>query len=209
MKIIEYTCKTCGKDRVRIIFGNNCNKQFCCNCCKNQGVQPRYCKIEQLEFERFSQGKKLNENDVKGLLLEKALSDTLNELKILHEHNPFNNTYPCFQVDQPDITIEKPNLVIECKNLSEKQTSFLSTQWLDSNIIKRPKVKNYRRKLVLFSYKPRKNLIEYLNRRGWRVYGLGTQLLTLKDVKKIRGRIRQQFYWIKKQYNEQVITSTK
>jgi len=207
MKIIEYTCKTCGKDTIRIVFGNNCDKQFCCKCCKNQGFQPRDCKIGQLEFERFSHGKQLTENDVKGLLLEKALSDTLNELKIPHEHNPFNNTYPCFQVERPDITLETPNLLIECKNLSEKEINYLSKSWLDENVINRPQVKNYGRKIALFSYKPRKNLIQHLNTRGWRVYGLGTQILTLKQAIKARGKLKQRFYWIKKQHDQIVTTS--
>lgn len=202
MDIVEYSCESCGKDSIRVIFGKGCKIHSCCICCRKQGLQPRDCKIDQLEFERFSQGKRLTKNDVKGLLLEKAVSDTLNDLGVPHQHNPFNNTYPCFQVEQPDVTIDKPSLLIECKNLSEKQMSYLSTQWLDENIIKRPKVKEYRRKIVFFSFKPRKNLTQYLNRRGWRVYGFGKQILTGKDAKKSKGKIKQRCYWIKKQHDE-------
>ena len=57
--------------------------------------------------------------------------------------------------------------------------------------IQRPNLKKYRRKSALFRYKPRKNLIQHLNTHGWRVYGLGKQILTWKDAKKVRGKLRQ------------------
>jgi len=64
-----------------------------------------------LELERFVQGKRLNKNDLKGLLMEMAVSNALCDLGIPHEHNPFNNTYPNFQNTRPDIVIEKLNAV--------------------------------------------------------------------------------------------------
>ena len=34
-------------------------------------------------------------------------------------------------------------------------------------------------------------MIQHLNTHGWRVYGLGKQILTWKDAKKVRGKLRQ------------------
>lgn len=113
-------------------------KNMCCKCCEKQGLQPPQCKRAQLEIDRYIKGVKLNQNDIKGLLLEKAISNALTALNIPHEHNPFNNTYPCYQNKFPDITIKKLDIVIECKNLSKKQVDHLTTGWLDRNIIDRP-----------------------------------------------------------------------
>lgn len=173
---------------------------MCCKCCKKQGLQPLECEIAQLEFKRFSEGKQLNRNDVKGLLLEKAVSDALNILGIPHQHNPFNNTYPCYKIESPDIAMEKLNTVIECKNLSKKQVDHLTTRWLDKHIIKRPNMAKYNRKLALLSYKPRQSLVRHLNKYGWRVYGLGTQILTFKQERKAIGKLIKKFYWLKKEY---------
>ena len=163
--------------------------------------------MANLELQRFAEGKKLSENDIKGLLMESAVSDALHLLRILHNHNPFDNTYPCFQNKRPDIDIEKPKLVIECKNLSKKQVDHsLSQDWLDKNIVKRPYFAKYRRKVVLFSFKPLKPSITYLHRRGWRVYSLGLQILTPKQQKKAIGKMKQKFYWLKKV--ETFLTST-
>jgi len=202
MKITNYKCQTCGKDKTRISFSDEilCKKGICCKCCEKQGLQPTECKIAQLELERFSAGKQLNKNDVKGLLLEKSVSDTLHILKIPHNHNPFNNTYPCYQIKRPDITIQKLDILIECKNLSKKQVDHLSKEWLDENMINRPNVTKYRRKIALFSFGPRKSLVRHLNKYGWRVYGLGTQILTLKQCRKETGNLIKKFYWIKKKY---------
>jgi len=156
--------------------------------------------MAQLELKRFSEGRQLNKNDVKGLLLEKAVSDSLNVLKIPHKHNPFNNTYPCYQTKSPDIAIGKLNTVIECKNLSKKQVDHLTPKWLDKHIIKRPNVAKYNRKLALFSHKPRQSLVRHLNKHGWRVYGLGTQILTFKLERKAIGKLIKKFYWLKKEY---------
>jgi len=202
MRVADYTCKICGQKKTRITFYDekSCKKGMCCKCCEKQGLQPIECKIAQLEFERFSAGKRLNKNEVKGLLLEKAISDALYVLKTPHKHNPFNNTYPCYQTKQPDIIIEKLNTVIECKNLSKKQVDHLTPKWLDIHIIKRPNVSKYNRKLALFSYKPRQSLVRHLNKYGWRVYGLGTQILTFRQERKAIGKLIKKFYWLKKEY---------
>jgi hypothetical protein len=160
--------------------------------------------MAQLEFERFAQGKSLNENDVKGLLMEKAVSDTLDGLKIPHDHNPFNNTYPNYQNKRPDIAIEELELVIECKNLSQKQVDHtLSQEWLDENIVKRPYFAKHRRKIAFFSYKPRQSSVAYLNVHGWRVYGLGTQITNLKQQKKAMGKVKQRVFWLQKEYHKE------
>ena len=191
MTILDYKCQICGQERTRIAFEDDtsCQNSMCCKCCRKQGLQPIECKIAQLEFKRFSEGRQLNKNDVKGLLLEKAVSDALNILGIRHKHNPFNNTYPCYQTKNPDITIKKLNTVMECKNLSKKQVDHLTTTWLDNHIIERPNTTKYKRKLALFSHKPRQSLVRHLNKHGWRVYGLGTQILTFKQERKAIGKL--------------------
>lgn len=156
--------------------------------------------MAKLEMERFAEGKELNKNDIKGLLLEKAVSDSLKALQIPHKPNPFNNTYPCYQNKSPDIIIPKLNIVIECKNLSKKTVDHLTKKWLDKNIIERNYNKGYARKRVLFSYKPRKPLLRYLNKHGWRSYGLGTQILTSREERKAVGKLVRMFYWLKKEY---------
>jgi hypothetical protein len=159
--------------------------------------------MAQLEMKRFAEGKELSKNDIKGLLLEKAVSDTLYSLGISHNHNPFDNTYPCYQNKRPDITIPKIDVVIECKNLSKKQVDHtVSEEWLDKNITRRRYFLKYKHKIVLFSFKPRKPLREYLNRRGWKVYGLGEQILSLKQGQKAIGKIKRRLHWLKKEYNK-------
>ena len=204
MKIIDYTCKNCGIEKERIIFDVSvCLQGVCCVCCKKLKQQSLACEMAQLEFTRFAQGKRLSENDIKGVLLEKAMSDVLYLLKIPHSHNPFDNTYPCYQNKSPDIVVEKLNLVVECKNLSKKQVDHsLSEDWLDKNIVKRPYFAKYRRKIVLLSFKPLKPSTAYLHRHGWKVYSLGTQILTPKEQKKSRGKIKQRFFWLKKEYSK-------
>ena len=108
MNIIEYTCSLCGQERIRVTLeGLACKRSHCCECCKKQSLQPLECAMDKLELKRFVDGKHLNKNDVKGYLMEKAVSDALNSLKITHNHNPFNNTYPCYQNKRPDIVIKK------------------------------------------------------------------------------------------------------
>lgn len=204
MKIISFTCQTCGQMETRLTFPDDppCQnpKNMCCKCCEKQGLQPEQCKRFHLEVDRFIKGVQLSEDDFKGLLLEEALSDALKALQIPHKHNPFNNTYPCYQNKCPDIVIEKLKTVIECKNLNKKQVDHLTIGWLDRNIIDRPHNRGYERKLVLFSYKPRLTLIRYLKNHGWKVYGLGTQILTARQERKAIGKLIRNFYWLKKEY---------
>jgi hypothetical protein len=155
--------------------------------------------MERLEIERDVEGKQLNQNDVKGMLMERAISDALNALKVPHKHNPFNNTYPCYQNKSPDIVIEKLGIVIECKNLSKKQVDHLTPKWLNDNVIDRSYNKGYGRKLALFSYKPRLPLVRYLRKHNWRAYGLGTQILTSKQERRAIGKLIRNFYWLRKE----------
>lgn len=203
MNIIDYKCTECGKECTRITFdgGSVCRIGICCKCCKKQGVQPLECKMSQLELKRLASGKRLNKNEIKGLLLERSVSTALHSLKIPHTPNPFNNTYPCYQNKRPDITIPKIDVVIECKNLSKKQVDHtVSEPWLDKNVIKRRYSLKYRHKIVLFSFKPRKSLCLYLNKHGWKVHGLGTQILTPAQERKAKGKLIRNFYWLKKEY---------
>lgn len=208
MNEIDITCPSCGKEYLVYTDSNLafCGKGVCCTCCKRQGLQSKDCEMGQLALERFAQGKdRLNKNHLKGLLMEKAVSDALQVLGIPHDHNPFDNTYPCYQNTRPDFVIGKINLTIECKNLSQKTIEkTLSKQWLNENIIMRPYFKNYKYKIAFFSYKPRKPSVQYLNTHGWRVYGLGTQVLTVKQMKKSIGKIKQRLYWLKKQNSLQL-----
>jgi hypothetical protein len=157
--------------------------------------------MAQLEFVRFDEGRKLSKNDIKGFLMEKAVSDVLYSLKIPHDHNPLDITYPFYQNKRPDIVVEKLKIVIDCKNLSKKQVDHnLSQDWLDKNIVKRPYFAKYRRKVVLFSFKPLKPSVAYLHKHGWRIYSLGTQILTPEQQKKVIGKMKQKFLWLKKEY---------
>ncbi|MGD0160175.1 MAG: hypothetical protein ABSB89_07750 [Candidatus Bathyarchaeia archaeon] len=157
--------------------------------------------MSQLELKRLAMGKRLNRNDIKGLLLERAVSTALYSLKIPHNHNPFDNTYPCYQNKRADITIPRIDVVIECKNLSKKQVDHtVSEDWLDKNVIKRRYPLNHRHKIVLFSFKPRKSLRLYLNKHGWKVHGLGMQILTPAQEQKAKGKLIRNFYWLKKEY---------
>lgn len=207
---IDFTCPTCRKEYhistpSEEVF---CGKGICCSCCKKQGLQNEECKIFHLELEREANGTLLSRDDMKGLLMEKAVSDALTSLKVPHTHNPFNNTYPCYQNKRPDIIVEKLSLAIECKNLNQIQVEQrLSNAWLDENIVKRPYFKNYKRKIAFFSHKPLHSNIAYLNKYGWRVYSLGNQILTAKQMKKSIGKMKQRFYWLTKE-KQIVSTST-
>ena len=93
---IHFTCPDCGKEHWIATAKNMafCGKGVCCKCCKGQGIQSKYCRMEQLAQKRFAQGKdRLNKNHMKGLLMEKAVSDALFALGIPHDSNPFDNTY--------------------------------------------------------------------------------------------------------------------
>jgi hypothetical protein len=155
-----------------------------------------------LELDLISKDKRLNENESKGIFLERAMSNTLKRLEVSHKHNPFKLYYSNYQCKNPDIIIEALNGIIECKNINKKQVDLLSTQWLDQNIICRPNTSGYNLKMALFSYKPRQNLVKYLKGHGWRSYGLGFQILNEKQEKKAIPRLKQQFWWVKKAYDQ-------
>ena len=201
MNEIDFACPSCGKDYVVLTSSEEifCGRGVCCRCCRKQGSQSEECKMFRLELEREANGTALSDDDMKGLLMEKAVSDALTYLKIPHSHNPFNNTYPCYQNKRPDIIIERLNIAIECKNLSRYQVEqSLSNAWLDKNIILRPYFKTYKHKIAFFSYRPRQSSIDYLKEHGWRIYGLGTQILNAKQGKESMGKMKQRFYWLKK-----------
>jgi hypothetical protein len=159
--------------------------------------------MAQLELQRYAEGKELSKNDIKGLLMEQAVSDALRSLNVTHDPNPFNNTYPCYQNKRPDIVIQELGIVIECKNLSQKQVqSSLSLEWLDKNIVKRPYFAKYKRKIVLFSFRPLRPAVAYLHKNKWKVYSLGMQLNNLREQKKAIRKIKQRLFWLKQEYNK-------
>ena len=203
MEIVTFKCNTCGEDKSRLVPQGvtPCYGDKCCECCKKEGLQDDGCKLACLESDLLGKGKKLNRNEEKGIFLERAISNTLNNLGIPHEHNPFKLYYSNYQGKNPDIMIEALNGIIECKNINKKQVDLLSTQWLDENIICRPKTSGYKLKMALFSYKPRDNLAKYLKSHDWRSYGLGFQILNMKQEEKAIPRLKQQFWWLK-QLNE-------
>ena len=204
MEIVTFKCNTCGEDKSRLVPQGvtPCYGNLCCECCKKEGLQDDGCKLACLESDLLGKGKKLNRNEEKGIFLERAISNTLNNLGILHEHNPFKLYYSNYQGKNPDIIIEPLNGIIECKNINKKQVDLLSTQWLDENIICRPKTSGYNLKMALFSYKPRKPLINYLKSKGWRTYGVGFQILNEKQERMATRKLKQQFWWLKKLYNQ-------
>jgi len=175
---------------------------LCCDCCKKLGLQDEKCKKRCLEFDLFAKGKKLNRNEEKGVYLERATSNTLKNLGIPHKHNPFKLYYSHYQGKNPDIIIEKINGIIECKNLNQKQIDLLSTQWLDKNVVHRPKTAGYNLRIALFSYKPRKPLVNYLKRNGWKTYGVGFQILKGRQEAKASRKLKQHFWWFKNLYKE-------
>lgn len=205
MEFDEYTCNNCGeeKERFRLEGTKPCYGDTCCDCCKKKGLQTESCELSCLEAELILNGKELNEYEKKGLLLERAISTTLDILNIPHKHNPFKLYYSNYQIDNPDIIINDLDAIIECKNLNEKQAKKrISKVWLDKHIINRPNTSKYSLKMALFSYKPPKSLIKYLEKHNYRVYGLGFQILNVKQEKKAIPRLKQQFWWLKKKYEQ-------
>jgi hypothetical protein len=202
MCIVKYTCNTCGEERERPDWITPCYTDMCCNCCIKKGLQSEKCKLNCLELDLISKGKELNQNELKGIFLERAISNTLNNLGVPHKHNPFELYYSNFQGKNPDIIIDSLDAIFECKNINEKQVNLLSTQWLDENVIQRPNTLKYTLKMALFSYKPRKNLVKYLKSNGWRTYGLGFQILNEKQERKAVRRLKQQFWWLRKVYDQ-------
>ena len=202
MSIVKYTCATCGEVTERHHWDAPCYIDMCCSCCIKKGLKSDRSNLFCLDFILDMKGKKLNRNEEKGIFLERAISKTLTNMGILHKNNPFNLCYSSFQIENPDIIIEELSTIIECKNINKHQVDLLSTQWLDKHIICRPKTSGYSLKMALFSYKPRKNLVKYLKSYGWRTYGLGFQILNEKQEKKAIPRLKQQFWWLRKAYDQ-------
>lgn len=202
---MAFTCPKCGEKKLKLMFKGQkpCHGDLCCTCCKKEGFQKEICKLSCLENDLIIKGKELNENEKKGISLERAISRTLNLLEIPHQSNPFGLSYSNFQVKNPDIVIEKLDAIFECKNLSKIQVKErISKEWLDMNVINRPNTSKYSLKLALFSFKPPKSLINYLEDHNWRSYGLGFQILNSKQEKKAIPILKQQFWWLKKRYQE-------
>jgi len=162
MSLVKYTCKSCGEERERPDWITPCFVDICCDCCLKKGLKPDRSNLACQDFELFRKGKELNPDEKKGVSLEKAISTTLENLGIPHIPNPFNLCYSRFQIENPDIIVEGLNAIIECKNLSEFSVSTLSEAWLRKHIINRPNTSGYALKIALFSYKPRKSLVQYL-----------------------------------------------
>jgi hypothetical protein len=202
MRLVKFTCDNCGEERERPNGIKPCHNNTCCDCCKKEGLQSEKCKLACLELDLLSQGKELNQNEMKGIFLERAMSNTLKRLEVSHKHNPFKLYYSNYQCKNPDIIIEALNGIIECKNINKKQVNLLSSQWLDENVINRPNTSKYNLKMALFSYKPRQNLVNYLKSHDWRTYGLGFQILNSKQEKKAMPRLKQQFWWLRKAYDQ-------
>ena len=200
MSLVKYTCKSCGEERERPDWLPPCDGDICCDCCLKEGLKPDRSNLACQDFELFRKGKELNPDEEKGVLLERAISITLENLGIPHIANPFNLCYSRFQIKNPDIAIEALNAIIECKNLSEFSVSTLSEAWLQKHIVNRPNTSGYGLKIALFSYKPRKPLVQYLKSKGWKTYGIGFQILNEKQERKATRKLKQQFYWLKKLY---------
>ena len=202
MCLVKFTCETCGEEKEIFDWITPCHGKMCCGCCMKAGLHSEKCTLDALELDLMSKGKELNKNELKGIFLERAISNTLNNLGIPHKHNPFRLYYSNYQGKNPDIIIDSLDAIFECKNINEKQVNLLSTQWLDENVIQRPNTSKYKLKMALFSYKPRKTLIKYLKSYGWRSYGLGFQILNEKQEKKALPRLKQQFWWLRKAYTQ-------
>jgi hypothetical protein len=197
MRIVKYICKKCGEERTTT-KGTIYDREKICGACRRKlGLVSEESKHLQKELERLQQGKELNENDKKGILLEYAVSETLDGLGIPHEHNPFDITYPCYQEENPDIIIEALDTVIECKNLSKSQTDHLTPSWIDRNVIDRPKVNAFEEKIVVFGYPLKLSLKKYLKGRGWRTCGIGNQILTPRQAYDAIPRLKQELYWLR------------
>jgi hypothetical protein len=191
-----FKCPKCGK--TYLTTANTISRKIICIACrKKQGLLNQQSERLQKELERLLQGKGLSQNHKKGMLLELAVSRTLDELGIPHDHNPFDITYPCYQEGNPDIVIEKLNVVLECKNLNRLQTEHLTRGWLDANIIRRPQVSSFEEKIAVFAYEPRPILTKYLETKGWRTYATGSQILTQGQAQNAVPRLKQRLCWLR------------
>lgn len=205
MEIDVFRCNTCKQEKTRLRLEGTkpCYGDMCCDCCKKKWLQTANCILASLELELIKQGKKLNLNEMKGVFLERAISTTLYRLEVPHQHNPFKLYYSNYQGKNPDIIIKELDAIIECKNLNQNQVeNIISKKWLDKNIIKRPNTSKYSLKMALFSYKPPESLTKYLNDNNWKVYGLGFQILNVKQEKNAIPQLKKQFWWLKKKYQQ-------
>jgi len=185
-----FKCPRCGK-RYLTTAKTTSRKKICISCRRKQGLLNQQSKRLQKELERLLQGKELSRNHKKGMLLELAVSKTLDELGIPHDHNPFDITYPCYQEDNPDIVIGILSVVLECKNLNRSETEHLTRGWLDANIVRRPQVSSFEEKIAVFGYEPRQTTTEYLKTKGWRTCVTGSQILTLGQAQNAIPRLKQ------------------
>jgi hypothetical protein len=195
-QLAVFKCPKCGT-RYLTTANTTPRKKLCITCRRKQGLLNQQSKRLRKELERLLQGKELSKNHKKGILLEYAVSKTLDGLGIPHEHNPFDITYPCFQEENPDIIIKALDTVIECKNLGRSETDKLNCGWLNQNVVERKKVNSFGEKIVVFSHKPESSLKEYLESRGWRAYAVGNQILTVRQAHDAIPRLRQQLCWLR------------
>jgi hypothetical protein len=191
-----FTCSKCGK-KYFTTAKTIPRKKICIACRRKQGLLNEESKHLQKEIDRLRQGKKLSENDEKGILLEFAVSKTLDELEIPHKANPFDITYPCYQEDNPDIIVEALNTTLECKNLNRLQTNHLTRGWLDRNVIDRPKVTAFEEKIVVFGYRPKESIKLYLKTKGWRTCAAGSQILTSRQAIDAVPKLKQELIWLR------------
>jgi hypothetical protein len=196
MRAVSFKCRKCGKAILTTDEAKSYIERICIGCRRKQGLVSPESERLRKELQRLLEGKELSRNHRLGVLLEKAVSDALNELRIPHDHNPFDITYPCYQEDNPDIVIGKLSTIIECKNLNKKQIDHLTPKWLNDNVIERPKVSSYNNKIVVFSYRPRSLLVRHLQTRRWRVYSVGYQILNLEQGDNALLRLKQQLHWL-------------
>ncbi|MCJ7424382.1 hypothetical protein MUP01_08980 [Candidatus Bathyarchaeota archaeon] len=86
-----FKCPKCGKT-YQTTANIKRRRRICIACRRKQGLLNQQSKRLQKELERLQQGKELSRNHKKGMLLEYAVSKTLDELGIPHDHNPFDIT---------------------------------------------------------------------------------------------------------------------
>jgi hypothetical protein len=197
MKIVTYKCKICGEERTTTDDAIFYREKICGTCRRKLGLANEESEHLQKELERLLQNKELSSNHKKGMLLEYAVSQTLDELGIPHDHNPFDITYPCYQEENPDIIIKALDTIVECKNLGKSETDNLTRGWMNQNVVEREKVSSFKNKIVVFSHEPKSSLVEYLQTKGWRTYTTESQVLTLGQARTAIPRLKQQLCWLR------------
>ena len=121
MKIVTYKCKICGEERTTTDDTTYYHERICGTCRRRLGLVNEESKRLNKELERLQQGKELSSNHKKGMLLEYAVSKTLDQLGIPNDPNPFDTTYPCYQENRPDIIIKALNTVVSPEFFSEQK----------------------------------------------------------------------------------------